>query len=73
MTEDEQVDRFVHRVLHLRARKGTLAFSEACLVADCWGEPLDSAPQWAVDLANVGEPGARWCPRISPNLNRSEP
>lgn len=66
---DEEVNRFVHRLLHLRARRGLEPFAEACLIADaCWQILDGPVPDWAVDLANAGEPGSRWCPVITAGL-----
>lgn len=66
---DPEVNRFIHRILHLRARKGRESYAEACMASDeCWS-PLDGPPPaWASALAEAGEPGSRWCPIISPEL-----
>lgn len=60
------VARFVHRVDHLQWRqgKGPLS-SEGDYVGECW---LGVPPQWALDRAEAGEPGSRWCPLITPEL-----
>lgn len=66
--DDPEVNRFIHRALHLRARKGIEPYAEACLISDqCW--PItEPPPQWALDLAEAGDPGSKWCPVISPEL-----
>lgn len=64
--ETVEVMRFIHRVEHLRWRKGLGVLPEGGWVAECW-MPY-TAPEWAVHLAESGAPGTRWCPAITPEL-----
>lgn len=69
MTEDEEVNLFLHRVLHLRARKGLEPYAEACMISDdCWNVLDGPPPTWAVELAEAGESASRWCPIVTPSL-----
>lgn len=63
-----EVNRFVHRVDHLRWRKGLGPLPEGEFVAECW--MMEEAPGWALDLAASGAPGSRWCPQIRPDLEQ---
>ncbi len=65
---DPEVERYIHRLVHFRTRKGIDDHHEARMVSDsCWNV-LDAPLTWAVDLAEAGEPGSRWCPIITPEL-----
>jgi hypothetical protein len=61
-----EVCHFLHRVEHLKWRKGLAALPESEYIAECW-MPL-SAPSWALALAASGAPGSQWCPVITPAL-----
>jgi hypothetical protein len=66
-----EVERYIHRLVHLQARRGLYGGAEACMVSDqCWSVLDGPPPTWAIDLANAGEPGSQWCPIISPDLRR---
>jgi hypothetical protein len=60
------VDVFVHRVLHLRCRKGLTGYPEEGLLVDCWWP--DPPPDTAIKAALLGEPGSVWCPHITGSL-----
>lgn len=64
--EHRQVLHFVHRVEHLRWRKGFGLLPEGEYVGDCW-MPY-AVPSWALELARSGVPGSRWCPLLDPAL-----
>jgi hypothetical protein len=68
LTDEElqEISRWLHRVDHLRWRKGLWVLPEGEMVAECWMP--DTAPEWALELAAAGEPGSRWCPQITPSL-----
>ncbi|WP_183092955.1 hypothetical protein [Nocardioides stalactiti] len=66
MTEDEQVERFVHRWLHFSERKQGC---EPCMCSDlCWNVLYGPPPIWASDKAQAGEPAHDWCPILNPDL-----
>ena len=64
--ETVQIMLFLHRVDHLRWRKGLGPLPESAWVAECWmPEP---APAWALASAAAGESGSHWCPKLCPAL-----
>jgi hypothetical protein len=69
-TEAQMVARFVHRVEHLRWRKGLGALPEHEWIAECWMP--GHAPEWARELAASGAPGSSWCPQIKPALTDTQ-
>ena len=64
--EQAAVEKWVHAVQHLKARKGMGPLPEGEWVAECWMP--DIPPAWALALANSGAPGTVWCPVLSPHL-----
>jgi hypothetical protein len=40
---------------------------EAPYIAECWFNH-GGAPEWALRRAQEGQPGARWCPILTPSL-----
>ena len=65
-----EMNRFVHRVFHLRWRKGLGPVPEGAMVGECWMPwPV---PDWALALAASGAPGSQWCPLINPALSESD-
>jgi hypothetical protein len=65
-TTAAQIALFLHRVDHLRWRKGLGVLPEGGWVAECWFP--DHPPAWALASAAAGDGGRQWCPRINPNL-----
>jgi hypothetical protein len=60
-----EIDRFVHLMVHLMARRGLLAYDEAQMVSDCWEA---STPSWALALADREAHPRQWCPALDPSL-----
>lgn len=66
VAEVTEIQRWVHAMVHLEARKGIGPLPEGEWVAECWMP--DTPPGWALDLAGTGAPGSGWCPVLDPTL-----